>query len=635
MKRLKRLPAIFAALALMLVAAVAGLTGMFGGSVANADTSSYSFYFESYSVTMDIQSDRSIHVSQDLTINYTGTRNTGFIQYIPVNGGEIVKDVKAYNVVDGKKQTVPYTVYDDRADDVPYICVDVGDTKIKSGIYSYRVEYDYLLTKAQEGKDKLYLNVIGVDRQAGCDIKNAEVTLILPDGYTDGECFVGTLYSDKSAEFTASRNQDGRTELHLTNVVLDYNEGVTFRLTFENGALSTYFDATPLWFSLIAVILIAIAVLLRMFCFNKHILTPVVNFEAPKKMTPLLMGKLIDNKVNNEDITSMIFYWADKGYLKINLDDKDDPTLIRLVRDLPSSCEDYEILMFSQLFNGRDAVKPSELRNQFYTTVGTVTAKVNARAKGLYDSKSVGVSLLFALLGGLLLGAVPLLIAMFRIHSSFLYYYAFLALVPTLILYGVTETMIYNRLKFSKNKKLLLGIGIFAICAVFTALYVLLVPSYLMGWVPKLILCALCCAEIILSAFLISRTKEYTTALNDIVGFRNFIQLAEKDKLEVMLEEDPQFYYHILPYAQVLGVSDIWEEKFKDITVQPPQWATSSTTENLINFYIVNALIRNSMIKMGANMVSRPSSSGGSGRGGFSGGGHVGGGHGGGGFRGR
>lgn len=57
-----------------------------------------------------------------------------------------------------------------------------------------------------------------------------------------------------------------------------------------------------------------------------------------------------------------------------------------------------------------------------------------------------------------------------------------------------------------------------------------------------------------------------------MLGFKEFIKAAEKDRLEMLLEEDPEYYYHVLPYAQVLHVSKIWINKFKDLTVPPPTW---------------------------------------------------------------
>ena len=132
------------------------------------------------------------------------------------------------------------------------------------------------------------------------------------------------------------------------------------------------------------------------------------------------------------------------------------------------------------------------------------------------------------------------------------------------------------------------------------------------------------------------RTKAYTDKLNDILGFKNFIELAEKDQLEMMIEQDPQFYYHILPYAQVLGVSKLWENKFAALTVEPPQWLSGNMVSTYIEFRIINSLINGSLAQMNYEMSSRPSSSGanGGGRGGF-GGGFSGGGFGGGGGRGR
>ncbi|MGN0818240.1 MAG: DUF2207 domain-containing protein, partial [Candidatus Coproplasma sp.] len=85
--------------------------------------------------------------------------------------------------------------------------------------------------------------------------------------------------------------------------------------------------------------------------------------------------------------------------------------------------------------------------------------------------------------------------------------------------------------------------------------------------------------------------------------------------------------------------SDIWEDKFKSLTVAPPQWM-SDPLDTYISFVVINRAIRVSTTHMVANM-SRPSSSGlsggGGGFGGFSGGGggFAGGGHGGGGFGGR
>lgn len=625
-------------LAIALIAALCALfaVNIFGGKTVRADSNNpYSFYFEDYSVTYDVSSNRKVAVEEIMTIKYTGSQSTGFYKNIPVNAGEQVKNVKAYEIISNEERALKYYVETSTDDsNNSYVIIDIGDSSRKTGeTHTYLLRYDYCMTRAQEGKDVFYLNAIGVDRDSGCDMKSATVTMILPDGYLNGLCYVGKLYDSEEIDCAEilSVNEQGRNVLTLDGIYLGARDGVSFKLNFETNALSTYSEFTPYWFVILAALILVAVIAIKFLCFNKNVLTPVVNFEAPDRMNPLIMGKLIDSTVNAEDITSMIFYWADKGYLKINLENKDDPVLIRLVRVLPEDTPEYEQYMFAKLFGTEDVVVTSSLKYRFYDTVQRVTSMVNSKVKGLHSTFSIGISVIFALIGGLLLGIAPAILGIAQISIKYISLTSFIALLPALVIYGLGETIKYYSLKLSTGKKIGFGIGIAAACAAFIALYALLSPSWIMATLPKIILCTVCCGIIICSIFIIERTPEYTAKLNDIVGFKNFILLVEKDKLEKMLEENPQFYYHVLPYAQVLGVSDVWENKFKGMTVAPPKWATSSMLTTYIELKVINSLLHRSMSKMASNMVARPSSSGSSG---FGGGG-VGGGHGGGGFHGR
>ena len=600
-------------------------------SAETHSTGAYSFYFENYDVTYDIKENREINVTEVLTVHYTGYANTGFIQYIPVNGGEQVKNVK----VTQNSKSVPFSVYSESVKNVTYLCLDIGSYSDKSNtVQTYTVEYKYCLTRAQEGKNILALNAIGVDRQKDCTIENATVKFILPNGYLSGKCVYGSLNSKKPLSFTPTQTQSG-TEILLSNLSLDYNEGVTVEFKFEDGVLSTYSEFTPYWFAVAGGVILLILLILKLVAFRDRKVVPVVNFEAPKGYDPLMIGKLVDNKVNSEDITAMIYYWADKKYIKINFDNKDDPVLIRILKHLPDDCPDYEKIMYKGIFAGGEAVKISSLEGKFFSTAQKVTSIVNSQTKGLFTSRSITMSVIFALFGGLLLGLAPFVLGLL-IASNYLLILPFISLLPALIVFGLSESVKYSSLKISKKKTALYCGGIALLCVVLCGLYVLLVPGYVLDFLPKAVISVVSSLIICLSVSLITKSEKYTKELGEIIGFKNFIALAEKDRLEKMLEDDPQYYYHILPYAQVLGVSDIWEKKFEGITVEPPAWATGSrdVIGSIIEFHIINSLIRNSMLRMAAKMITAPSSRGGSGFGGF-GGGHVGGGHGGGGFRGR
>lgn len=150
-------------------------------------------------------------------------------------------------------------------------------------------------------------------------------------------------------------------------------------------------------------------------------------------------------------------------------------------------------------------------------------------------------------------------------------------------------------------------------------------PVYLITTI-LLIICIIgmiCCVKI-----MPKRTKYGNEMYGKIKGFRNFLEKAEKDRLEAMVTSNPSYFYDILPYTYVLGVSSKWIKKFEDIHLQAPDWYNGSSTFDYVAF---SSFINSTMTSAQSAMSSSPSSSGGSSGGGFSGGGSSGGGSGGGG----
>lgn len=153
-------------------------------------------------------------------------------------------------------------------------------------------------------------------------------------------------------------------------------------------------------------------------------------------------------------------------------------------------------------------------------------------------------------------------------------------------------------------------------------------PVYLVGYGLGLV-CVL--GMVICLKYLPKRTPYGNEILGKLKGFRNFLETAEKDKLETMVIQDPTYFYNILPYTYVLGVSDKWIKKFESISLQAPSWYDSS---NGFDFSSFGTFIKSTMVSAQSAMSSSPSSSSGgssSGGGGSSGGGSSGGGSGGGG----
>ncbi len=624
MKKLLKLPVILFCALLLLVPLLFFAGGKTQSAYAASDP--YSFEFKSFSVTYDIRSDLTMSVTEDFVIDYTGTRNTGFIRDLPVNAGDRVRKVRAYEYIDGKFESVAYAVNNDYAD---FISVDIGDRTYKSGqTHTYRITYDYAITKPTS-KTTLYLNAIGFGSSAS--MENVEVTLNLPDGFVSAECYVGASGTTNKGDFTTAGNKI----TFSTDSLKAYN-GVTFALQFKSGALSTKADATPYIIVVIGCAIMAILVAVKFLKFNRDDVTVVPNFDACEKYDPLMMGKLIDNKASGSDVTSLIYYWANKGYLKINIADENDIELIRITARLPENVPDYQRIMYENLFARGDSVRINSLKNVFYKTVERVTKKVNKCTSGIYDMASLSVAMFFAFLGGTLMAASPTLLGMFTIHISYIYVFSLFMIIPALIIHILSRAVYEQLPKLTKTKIILMNVGIALLAAAFSAVYVIFIPSHIVEIAPKIIICIIGFAIIIFSTSIISKTEEYRKHLGIILGFKDFIANVEKEKLEMMLKDNPEMYYQILPYAQVLSVSDIWQNKFKDLTVEPPRWITGYSRYDIYDYMLFCAIMNRMNANMASAFVSRPAPKGASGGGG---GGHFGGfgggGHGGGGFRGR
>ena len=125
-------------------------------------------------------------------------------------------------------------------------------------------------------------------------------------------------------------------------------------------------------------------------------------------------------------------------------------------------------------------------------------------------------------------------------------------------------------------------------------------------------------------------TTKSLSVLKKILGFREFLQLTEKDRLELLNapELQPEIFEKFLPYAMVLGVENKWAKKFEGIYNTIPNWYEDTKITNFNSYSLTKDLtsFNNSFNKF----FNIPSTSSGFSSG-FGGGGSSGGGSGGGG----
>ena len=109
--------------------------------------------------------------------------------------------------------------------------------------------------------------------------------------------------------------------------------------------------------------------------------------------------------------------------------------------------------------------------------------------------------------------------------------------------------------------------------------------------------------------------------LGRLRGLKKFMEVAEKNRLTQLVEKDPKYFYKVLPYAYILGVSSKWINKFEDIMHENPDWYSGHSFYHNLNSF---AHTMESLSVPSTSNGGISTSSGGGG--GFSGGGGGGGG---------
>jgi uncharacterized membrane protein len=309
----------------------------------------------------------------------------------------------------------------------------------------------------------------------------------------------------------------------------------------------------------------------------------IPRYEPPDQLTPAEMGTLVDEKADLRDLSSTIIDLAVRGYLKIVVLPKtigilfkeDDYELVKSEKPKAGDrgLNPFELEYMSALFGSKASKKVSELQNKFYTHLPDLKKKLydSLIKKGYFTRSPETVRGIYFAKALILLFCLSFLVGL-------------LSAIPFL--------------------------AFFAPAAVINALLSLVFAKYMPA-----------------------KTAKGSDAYDHVLGFREYLTIAEKDRLK--WQENENLFYQFLPFAMTLGIADKWSKAFKDTFSKPPDWYQGGVAGPFHPAAFTHSL--NSFTsKTGSSFTSKPSgngssrggwSSGGSGfSGGFSGGGGGGGG---------
>ena len=557
---------------------------------------------DSFNQEMIISPDGSLLVEETIVYDFGSLNKHGIyrdIPYIYNNKGFSYK-IKIDNKEVFDENNSPYNFSISRAN---------GDIRIKignssgtiTGVHTYIIKYR--VKKAIsffDNFDEVYWNVTGNNWPVA--IKSLKSTLVLPGSVSQNKlgasCYVGEIGSKNNCDNTEyNKDKYGKVKsVTFKNKSLYIHEGLTVALSFPLGLIDrpSKFRAI-LNFILDNYILGLpfIVFLILYYIWNEKGKDPlgkktiIARYSPPSDLSPMSLGTLIDERVDNKDFSSNIISLAVKGYLRIVKVDfekifkKDEYALIGLQGTKKLSKNERTTLEKLFSFAGKSSTKNleklkktehiedkknvlflSDLKNKFYEDLDEIKNDVHKELteKGYFATNPNTIRGVYVTIGTLGLFASFFLIDFFG------------------LLYGISSFLSFVLVLF-------------------------------------------------FSRFMPKKTKKGVETMNHALGLKLYLEVAEKDRFDFHYapEKNPKLFEKLLPYAIALGVEKKWAKQFENyLSDYNPSWYGTTAVDSF-SFHDFSGNL--SAFNSSANSFSssKPSSAG-SGGSGFSGGGFGGGG---------
>ena len=467
------------------------------------------------------------------------------------------------------------TVYNARAE-VNGQTVKLLADSVFSGSVTFRL--DYTLPQAfhyTESGDQL-LRVELVPHDLGITVGYAEFSLTLPESYkNEPDFFVGTTATDKAVctldatQIAGSLNQTipaGSGLMLLLELPDDY-------FVVRENALTELFAG---WRLLIVLLLILTVIYWYLTFFRGSHLPHVV--KSPRLPDGVSAGELPVLLTGLDgDPAALIAEWASLGY--VQLVRKNSGTYVRMTMGMGSERSELEYQFFARLFREADAVL---LNSEFYAKCARGTAE-RLRAhwvRRLFDRKSGSPALLLSLC---MLSSVLLCLSAFASRGP-VWAVASVAVGGALcVAYqrGVLSLLRHGSrletgLGMAAGIALLLIMAIFGGGTIFLALIVLTLAAM-----------AVCHGG--------RRTELGLEKLEQTLGFRRHLLDADPQELRILVRQDSQYFYRMLPYAEALGVAASFASRFGNLKLEPCAWLADAPSCTASQFYALFAPMAKSL----------------------------------------
>lgn len=534
---------------------------------------------DSFVSDIEVRKDATITVKETISYKFDDQRH-GIFRCIPTKhqdkASSLLKDryidIEITNV---RMDThiVPYEVTQERKE----VCIKIGDpNNTITGAHTYELSYTVggAISYEVYGGADLYWNVTGNEWEV--PILSVSARVSSPDQIfmTARSCYRGIVGESNSCQMSTDENG----VVHFSGTMFSPTEGLTLSQSLNRSVIPTdireRYKPLLVWGIIIFFGLFGIGYGIYAYKTKyKTGKTIIPQYEPYPGIKPMYTGVLFDGKLDPRDITAGIVYLAEQGIIKIKKIEKKvlfffevDDYEITLVEWSTAKLDNFEEDLIVMIF-GDNPYSGKKV------TLGELRKNYEQQAERSQKYSKLKIQL--------------------------------------------EKDMIKADFFEEQNivKKLATPAGILF----FVGVLLIFIPFYSL---PVYGIICILLAVVFGISFRRRTTKGYE-ALDHLKGFKEFLQVTEKDRyiFHNAPEKNPEQFMQYLPYAIAFGVEKEWAKTFDGIIIPNPNWYDGGSGAHTFSSIALTDSL-GGFSSFVTDSVSSPGSNGG----GFSGGGGGGGG---------
>lgn len=458
------------------------------------------FEVKDYNVVLDVDKDNKVDVTEIVTVNIPTSEYNGIYKSISLWEEYYNKDdektKKKVSITNLRVIGEKFVL--DKFNDKIGIRIGSTKTNVSQGLHTYTIKYRYNMGKdTNPNYDELIFNLF--DNYDNTKINNMSITVNMPKEFGNNIMFLkGNENITNDVDYQIN---DNSISVYIDDYLLD--SSLTMNITLPDNYFvgGTYnYGILSLLVCLITIgISIGSVISWKKYNTNSTKRVETVELYAPDDLDSAQVGYIYGEDNIKKLTVSLIVSLASKGYISIEELENKKYNIVNIGKDKSNlkKLSITEHLVYQELFKNGD----SNILSEDYS-FPKVFEKISACLESVVEKK-VNNS-----------GTKRIMNIIFSL------------LIVSIILWMIAYLFIKD------------------LDPSFEILYIIsFVAIFITGFV---------------SIFMNQKTDYGQIISAKVMGFRNYLMTAEKNQLDVLVEENPNYFYDILPYTYVLNISDKW-----------------------------------------------------------------------------